>query len=180
MAMSGDCNTPIESLVFDEHNNEKTKQFIDVKTETISDSNNFAKKNSTNRNKRVLCLLCGKWMRNDHLKRHAKTHTDLAALDDQELRVELQKRKHVEDEREKNFQRIKNKKIVLKENVSPSTYKKLYTIPNQSIINDHDDEFLALNKLYLQKIEMGRRAHEALVRKFVTLFPRNSTHSFMH
>ena len=41
---------------------------------------------------------------------------------------------------------------------------------NKSIIKDDDNddaEFFALNKLYLQKIEIGRRAHGAIVRGIV-------------
>ena len=73
----------------------------------FSGSNIVVNKNSTNRHKKVLCRLCGKSMRSDHLQRHVKTHKDLAPFADQELRSELKKRKHFEDEPEKNVRQIK-------------------------------------------------------------------------
>ena len=78
----------------------------------------------------------------------------------------------MEDEREKNFQRIK--KIALEEHAAPSTYEMSYTITNKPVISD-DDEYLAFNKLYLDKLEMGRRAHGALERGIVVeeALPKN-------
>ena len=53
------------------------------------------------RHKKVRCLVCGKSMRSDHLKRHTKTHMDLLSMTDDEVRdelkAELQKEKRLEE-----------------------------------------------------------------------------------
>ena len=84
--MSNDSSTQEEksSIFIAQKNNDEAEKIFE-----ISSSNIVVNKKSTNRNKNVTCLLCGKWMRNDHLQRHMKIRKDLTALDDQELRVEL-------------------------------------------------------------------------------------------
>ena len=43
-----------------------------------------------NCNKKVLCTVCGCWMRADNLTRHNKTHSDLVTMtDDDEIRREI-------------------------------------------------------------------------------------------
>ena len=42
----------------------------------------------------IMCGACGKWMRDDKLKRHMTTHRDLTDLkDDDAIRNELEKRR---------------------------------------------------------------------------------------
>ena len=68
---------------------------------------------SKNYHKQILCNLCGKYMRDNNLKRHMKAHADISKLDDNDLRIELQKRNFVEHEKKKTinvYKRLHSKK----------------------------------------------------------------------
>ena len=46
----------------------------------------------SNRNKRIKCEVCEKWMRSDKLARHMKIHKDLLSLTSDEMEEELKAR----------------------------------------------------------------------------------------
>ena len=48
-----------------------------------------------NRHKHIHCSICGKIMRSDNAKRHAKTHKDILSLNEEEARRELRIRHEV-------------------------------------------------------------------------------------
>ena len=75
----------------------------------LQDGECTIRKRSTNRNKIVKCKLCFRCMRSDTLKRHMKTHQKLHALDEEEMRNEIKRRKKLyktKEEREKLIKKI--------------------------------------------------------------------------
>ena len=58
-------------------------------------------KKQRNRNKMARCKICARSMRSDHLKRHQRTHANLLAMGEEEIREELRARRdaarHVEN-----------------------------------------------------------------------------------
>ena len=59
-----------------------------------------------NRNKHIHCSVCGKSMRSDNAKRHAKTHKDILTLPEEEARKELRIRHEVQLQREEKRQKL--------------------------------------------------------------------------
>ena len=53
-----------------------------------------------NRHKMVLCDICKKSMRSDHLKRHMQVHKDLLLLPDDEIKEELRIRQQFKEKKE--------------------------------------------------------------------------------
>ena len=114
-------------------------------------------------NKPILCGACGKWMRDDTLKRHMKTHADLAIMKDENaIREEIRKRKLVEDEQLKQKQKVA--KIATAEGASSSCYEQSFPNTRSSIPVNFDEELLQYNAIYLKKIDRGRKIHEALIK----------------
>mgnify|MGYP000940862583 CR=1 FL=1 len=58
------------------------------------------------RNRKVVCLVCGKSMDSDKLKRHSLIHKDLLSLPDEEVKEELRARHTTQLEREAKRQQI--------------------------------------------------------------------------
>ena len=56
-----------------------------------------------NYHKQVTCGVCGK-MRDDIMKRHTKTHSDINAMNEDDKRAELERRKEVHERREQQLQ----------------------------------------------------------------------------
>ena len=74
------------------------------------------RKRSGNRNKILKCKLCFRSMRSDTLKRHMKTHQKLHALDEEEMRNEIKRRKKLYKTKE---ERVKLMKKVIEEEHLP-------------------------------------------------------------
>ena len=74
------------------------------------------RKQSGNRNKILKCKLCFRSMRSDTLKRHMKTHQKLHALDEEEMRNEIKRRKKLYKTKE---ERVKLMKKVIEEEHLP-------------------------------------------------------------
>ena len=58
------------------------------------------------RHKKVICLVCGRSMLSNHLKRHMKTHRELLSMPENEAREEIKTRHAVEIQREVKRQKI--------------------------------------------------------------------------
>ena len=124
---------------------------------------NVAEARKKNYHKPAMCGACGKWMRDDTMKRHMKTHGDLTDLkDDDAIRSELKKRKDMLEERER--QREKVKKIAEEVGASPSCYEQSFPNIRSHIPINFDEELLQYNAIYLQKIDMGKKIHDALIK----------------
>ena len=94
-----------------------------------------------NRHKMLICDICGKSMRSDHLKRHRLIHNDLLSLPDHEFKEELRIIHAVKKEKERKQQHIDE---IARENDIPVTLEQL------------ERKLLHNNKIYLDKIELGR------------------------
>ena len=78
-------------------------------------------------------------MRDDHVKRHMKTHADLNAMDEDEKRAELERRKEAHECREK--QREETRTIAREIGVPPSCYEQ------SPLVTFHGDDL----RIILQK-----------------------------
>ena len=108
-----------------------------------------------NRNKVVVCDVCEKSMRSDHLKRHRLIHKDLLSLPDHEIKEELRIRQEIKKEKERKQQQIEE---IARENG--------YDIPGEAVTIEQLEQNLLLdNKIYLDKIELGRSISIIEIRK---------------
>ena len=116
---------------------------------------------NTNRNKNIQCKVCGKVVRNDTLKRHLKIHNDLMSLPEEDLRIEIEQRKRVKNEREKQAQQIR--KIALEVGASPVVYEQ--SIPEEyHTFASIEEELIEQNNAYLEKMELGRQVYGGLIK----------------
>ena len=102
------------------------------------------------RHKKVRCLVCGKYIRSDNLKRHQRIHKDILTMNEDEVREELTARHAVSLAREEKGQKIKE--MARKEGIPLS----------KDIIDNGDDgdlegDLLKDNELYLERIELGNK-----------------------
>ena len=102
-----------------------------------------------NRNKEVVCNICGKSMRSDHLKRHRLIHKDLLSLPDHEIKEELRIRHAVKKEKERKQQQIEE---IAREN----------GYDGKLTMEQLEQDLLLDNKIYLDKIELGRNISEII------------------
>ena len=106
-----------------------------------------------------MCGACGKWMRDDKLKRHMTTHADLTIMkDDDAIRNELEKRMGMAEEREKQLEKIK--KIADEVGAPASCYKQ--TFPPSNTPADLEQELFHYNDIYLEKFERGKQIYDIL------------------
>lgn len=116
--------------------------------------------------KTVLCKFCGRWMQDNNMKRHMKTHADLTVMkDENDIREEIRKRKLVKDEQVVQMRKVA--KIATAEGASPSCYEQSFQTTKSSIPADFDEELLQYNTIYLEKMERGKKIHEALIKGIV-------------
>ena len=111
----------------------------DAQTSVCTDSFDVTvavKKKKKNCNKLVHCKFCGHRLRQDNVKRHMRTH-----------------------EQVKQIKKVAE--IAAAEGASSSCYEQSF--PNTSIAT-FDEEMLEYNKIYLDKIDMGKQIHEALIK----------------
>ena len=103
------------------------------------------------RHKKVQCLVCGRSMLSNKLKRHAKTHRDLYSLDEKEMREEIKDRKRQYDNKEERKRLVRE--IAQQENAP------LECIADQTVrdTNSLKEELLQDNQEYLDKIELGKK-----------------------
>ena len=76
-----------------------------------------------NRNKRVQCRACEKWMRSDNLKSLSNVHKDLHDLPEEEIETELKRRHDDKVERTEKRQKV----ITIAENLNVSIPEELLT-----------------------------------------------------
>ena len=99
-----------------------------------------------NYNKQVPCKHCGRWMRDDNMKRHMKIHADLTnAKDEDEIHEEIKKRKLGENET------VKDEKIAKIKKKDASCYEQ--SPSKSSIPSDIEEEILQYYTIYQEKIE---------------------------
>ena len=105
-----------------------------------------------NHNKKVSCLVCGRSMRSDVLKRHSQTHKKLISMSEDEVREELKARHAIQLEREEKRQKIEE--IAHQEGIPIP--KEIVDTPVFDEENLRED-LLKDNQLYLDKIELGKK-----------------------
>ena len=103
------------------------------------------------RHKTVVCNICEKPMRSDHIKRHKKSHKDLLSPSDNEIKDKLQCREEFKKKREEKIQRIEE---IAKENN--------LAIPDEIAEKGKSDKIVRTRclqnyQLYLEKIEIGKQ-----------------------
>ena len=102
------------------------------------------------RHKKVRCLVCGKYIRSDTLKRHQRTHKDILTMNEDEVREELTARHAVSLAREEKRQKIEE--MARKEGIPLSK-----DIIDNGDDGDLEDDLLKDNQLYLERIELGKK-----------------------
>ena len=116
----------------------------------------------------VRCKICTKSMRSDTVKRHQRTHKDLLALSEEQVRDELRARQEVAVERELKRQKIEE--IAQQEGipldlctdaVGSSTSPTLLSM-------GLEEEMLLDNQDYREKIELGREVAVILKKRVVS------------
>ena len=107
-----------------------------------------------NGNKQVPCNVCGKIMRSDTLKRHSATHKDLLSLSENDVREELRVRHACQLQKEERRQEVMA--IAHQEGIPLDLCKETATA---SSLDEEDlrDDMLNDNRLYLDKIERGKK-----------------------
>ena len=107
-----------------------------------------------NRHQKVQCKVCGRCVRSDNMKRHARTHQDILSMSEDEAREELRRRNDSFLEREEKFQKLEE--IAQQEEIDISNCIEIQptpTITTQSL----EEELLKENQDYLDKLELGKQ-----------------------
>ena len=106
-----------------------------------------------NRNKKMQCKVCGRCVRSDHMKRHARTHQDILTMSEEEAREELRRRNDCFLEREEKFQKLEE--IAHQEEIDISNCIETQSTPvtTQSL----EEELLKENQEHLDKLELGKQ-----------------------
>ena len=102
------------------------------------------------RHKKVRCLVCGKYIRSDNLKRHQRIHKDILTMNEDEVREELTARHAVSLAREEKRQKIKE--MARKEGIPLSK-----DIIDNGDDGDLEEDLLKDNQVYLERIELGKK-----------------------
>ena len=110
-------------------------------------------KSQKNRHKQVLCTVCGRCVRSDHIKRHARTHQDIFDMSEDEVREELRTRHTAHAQREERRQKVIE--IAHQENI-PIEHCNDMIQPTISVV-DLEVEMIQDNQYYLNKIELGKQ-----------------------
>ena len=107
--------------------------------------------------RRSKCRVCEKWMRGDHLKGHMKTHKDLLSLSNEEIEEELRSRQHFKIEQEAKRRKVidiaSNLGLPVPEEVQDTQLIEKVELKKHLIAN---------NKVYLQKVEIGKEIYAIL------------------
>ena len=106
-----------------------------------------------NRNKKMQCKVCGRCVRSDNMKRHARTHQDILTMSEDEAREELRRRNDCFLEREEKFQKLEE--IAHQEEIDISNCIETQSTPvtTQSL----EEELLKENQEHLDKLELGKQ-----------------------
>ena len=113
------------------------------------------KESRKNGNKNIKCMVCSRFIRSDHMKRHTKTHKDILSLGEEEARQELRSRHEVQMQREEKRQKLEE--IAQQEGIPANLCTDISTT---SFMLDHKnlkEELLHDNQIYLDKIELGNQ-----------------------
>ena len=108
---------------------------------------------SKNRNKKVQCKVCGRCIRSDNIKRHARTHQDILTMLEDEAREELRRRNDNFLEREELFQKLEE--IAQQEEIDISNC--IETQSSSALTQSLEEELLKENQDYLDKLELGKQ-----------------------
>ena len=109
--------------------------------------------NQKDRHKKIQCKVCGRCVRSDHMKRHARTHQDILTMSEDEAREELRRRNDCFLEREEKFQKLEE--IAQQEEIDISNCIETQSTPvtTQSL----EEELLKENQEHLDKLELGKQ-----------------------
>ena len=103
------------------------------------------------RHNKVRCLVCGRCMRSNNLKRHMKIHKELLSMPENEAREEIRVRHAAEIEREAKRQKFIE--LALQEGVSIP--KEIMQASPAFDTGNLEESMLKDNREYLKKIELG-------------------------
>ena len=127
------------------------------------------------RHKQLVCMVCGEMMRSDHLSRHMKTHNDLEAMNPEEKKEELLKRK--EDYLRREAQRLQIERIAFNIEAPSECYaQSLPTLPKPILDETVKEEMTRRNEEYLEKIDIGRQVYDVLLEGVVREGSLSSQH----
>ena len=108
------------------------------------------------RHKKIQCNVCGRYMLSNNLKRHIKTHKDILAMTDEEVRDELRRRNALHIQQEERKQRV----VEIAEQESIPVYHcddQLKPTSYKMDIESLEADLLKDNQDYQHKIELGRQ-----------------------
>ena len=110
-----------------------------------------------NGNKKVRCTICARCIRSDNVTRHARTHTDILTMSDEEARQELRARNVIQIQREERRQELME--IAQQENIPISHCNDASRSLTSTTLDttNLEEELLQDNQDYLDKIELGRQ-----------------------
>ena len=105
-------------------------------------------------------------MRSNHLKRHMTTHKDILSMSEDDVREELRVRHAVHMEGEKRRQKVEE--IAHQESI-PIEYCNQLTNSSASTLDTTtlEIELLQGNRLYLDKIELGKQIAAIIIKGVV-------------
>ena len=109
--------------------------------------------NQKDRHKKTQCKVCGRCVRSDHMKRHARTHQDILTMSEDEAREELRRRNNGFLEREEKFQKLEE--ITQQEEIDISNCIDIPTTP--AITQSLEEDLLKENQDYLDRLELGKQ-----------------------
>ena len=128
-------------------------------------------KNSRNgKHRMVRCKVCARSMRSDHVKRHQRTHANLLAMDEEEIREELRARQTAavdRDQKRREIEDIAQQEGIPMEvctdvaepssSISPSTSSVLTDIETDKLLLQRKEDFT-------NTLLFGKRIHKSLKR----------------
>ena len=113
------------------------------------------KESRKNGNKNIKCMICSRFIRSDHMKRHTKTHKDILSLGEEEARQELRSRHEVQMQREEKRQKLEE--IAQQEGIPANLCTDISTTSFILDPKNLKEELLHDNQIYLDKIELGNQ-----------------------
>ena len=113
------------------------------------------------RHKMLRCHVCARCIRSDNAKRHARTHKDIHALSNEEVREELRARNTARVKREERKQELIE--IAQQDNISVEPRNPDLTIDTVILRED----LLRDNQEYLYQIELGKQISNIMDEGFV-------------
>ena len=105
------------------------------------------------RRKKIQCKVCGRCIRSDNIKRHARTHQDILTMSEDEAREELRRRNDNFLDREEKYQKLEE--IAQQEGIDISNCIETQSSP--ALTQSLEEELLKENQDHLNKLELGKQ-----------------------